>query len=106
MVQEITDSNFEEIVLQSTQPAVVDFWATWCGPCRAVAPVIEELAAEYDGKIVFGKVDVDNNSAITVQYGIRNIPTVLFFKDGVLIDKIVGSNNPKSTFTDKLDALL
>ncbi|GHT66133.1 thioredoxin [Bacteroidia bacterium] len=105
MVQEITDSNFEAIVLQSTQPAVVDFWATWCGPCRAVAPIIEELAAEYDGRIVVGKVDVDSNNDITAQYGIRNIPTVLFFKDGVLVDKVVGAT-AKSTFTAKLDALL
>src|SRR3546814_3416929 len=82
MALEITDSNFDEVVLQSDKPVLVDFWAEWCGPCRMVGPIVEELAKEYDGQAVVGKVNVDNNPDISVKYGIRNIPALLFFKDG------------------------
>jgi len=105
MAVEITDANFEQVALKSEKPVVVDFWAAWCGPCRAIAPSIDELAKEYEGRAVVGKVDVDSNDQIPVKYGIRNIPTVLFFKNGELADKVVGGA-PKSTFEDKLKALL
>ncbi|MGL4957039.1 MAG: thioredoxin [Bacteroidales bacterium] len=105
MSLEITDANFEQEVLKSTKPVMVDFWAEWCGPCRAIAPIIDELATEYEGKVVVGKVDVDANDQIPVKYGIRNIPTVLFFKNGELIDKVVGGAS-KSTFDEKLKGLL
>ncbi|MGL5914471.1 MAG: thioredoxin [Bacteroidales bacterium] len=105
MSLEITDANFEQEVLKSTKPVMVDFWAEWCGPCRAIAPIIDELATEYEGKAVVGKVDVDANDQIPVKYGIRNIPTVLFFKNGELIDKVVGGAS-KSTFDEKLKGLL
>ncbi|MDR1860346.1 MAG: thioredoxin [Bacteroidales bacterium] len=104
MALEINDSNFEEIVLQSDKLAVVDFWAQWCGPCRMVAPIIEELSDEYDGQIVIGKCDVDSNSDSAVKFGIRNIPTVLFFKGGEVVDKLVGAAT-KSAFADKIEAL-
>ena len=80
MAIEITDANFEELVLKSDKPVLVDFWAEWCGPCRMVGPVVEELSKEYEGRAVIGKVDVDSNSAISAQFGIRNIPTLLYFK--------------------------
>jgi len=105
MALEITDANFEQEVLKSSKPVLVDFWATWCGPCRAIAPSIEELAKEYEGRAVVGKMDVDANDQIPAKYGIRNIPTVLFFKNGELADKMVGGA-PKSSFEDKLKALL
>lgn len=105
MALEFTDSNFEELVLNSDKPVLVDFWAEWCGPCRQIAPLVEELSKEYEGKAVIGKVDVDANSEITVQFGIRNIPTILFFKDGKLADKQVGYA-PKATLAAKIDALL
>ncbi|MGL4909475.1 MAG: thioredoxin [Bacteroidales bacterium] len=105
MSLEITDANFEQKVLKSTKPVMVDFWAEWCGPCRAIAPIVDELATEYEGKAVVGKVDVDANDQIPVKYGIRNIPTVLFFKNGELIDKVVGGAS-KSTFDEKLKGLL
>jgi len=105
MALEITDVNFEQEVLKSSKPVVVDFWATWCGPCRAIAPYIEELAKEYEGRAVVGKMDVDANDQIPMKYGIRNIPTVLYFKNGELVDKMVGGA-AKSAFEDKLKSLL
>ncbi len=103
MALELTDTNFEEIVLKSDKPVLVDFWAEWCGPCRMVGPVVEELAAEYEGKAVIGKVNVDLNSSISMNYGIRNIPTLLFFKNGQVVDKQVGVAQ-KSVLAAKLDA--
>ncbi|MCK9255248.1 MAG: thioredoxin [Bacteroidales bacterium] len=105
MAIEITETNFEEMVVNTDKPVVLDFWAVWCGPCRMIAPLIEEMHNEYGDKAVIGKVDVDNNNAIAVKYGIRNIPTVLFLKNGEVVDKVVGAV-PKSTLTAKLDALL
>ncbi|MBR7066661.1 MAG: thioredoxin [Prevotella sp.] len=100
----ITSDNFESY-LNGDQPLVVDLWATWCGPCRAIAPIISELANEYDGKIVVGKCDVEENDEIAAQFGVRNIPTILFFKDGQLVDKMVGAAS-KSKFDEKFKALL
>mgnify|MGYP001556575958 CR=1 FL=1 len=105
MVIEGTDANFEEVVLKSDKPVLVDFWAEWCGPCRMVAPIVEELSEEYKDKAVIGKVDVDNNNAIATKYGIRNIPTILFFKNGEVADKQVGAV-PKNVLTGKLDSLM
>jgi thioredoxin 1 len=105
MAIEITDANFEELVVKSDKPVMIDFWAVWCGPCRMIAPIVEEMAGEYEGKAVIGKVDVDSNPNIAMKYGIRNIPTVLFVKDGQVVDKQVGAA-PKTAFTAKLDALL
>jgi len=103
MAIEITDANFEDLVLKSDKPVLVDFWAEWCGPCRMVGPVVEELSKEYEGKAVVGKVNVDQNSNISANYGIRNIPTLLYFKNGILVDKQVGVV-PKATLAAKLDA--
>lgn len=100
----ITDANFAEI-LNTDMPVMVDFWATWCGPCRALAPVVEELAGEYAGKAVIGKCNVDDCDELPVKYGIRSIPTLLFFKNGELVDRLVGAA-PKSGIAAKLDALL
>ncbi|HOY71777.1 MAG TPA: thioredoxin [Tenuifilaceae bacterium] len=105
MAQEVNDSNFDEVVLNAGKPAVVDFWAEWCGPCRMIAPYIEQIADEYKDRAVVAKVDVDNNPGIATRFGIRNIPTVLFFKDGQLADKQVGAV-PKSNLVSKLEALL
>ncbi|MDG1503576.1 MAG: thioredoxin [Flavicella sp.] len=105
MALEITDATFEEVVLKSTQPVLVDFWATWCGPCRMVGPIIEDLSNDYSGKAVVGKVDVDNNQEFAAKYGVRNIPTVLLFKDGEVVDKQVGVA-PKATYAAKIDAVL
>ncbi|MEB2780164.1 thioredoxin [Algoriphagus persicinus] len=101
---EITDANFEEII-KSEQPILVDFWAEWCGPCKMIGPVVEELAGEYDGKAVVGKVDVDANPGVAQAFGIRSIPTLLFFKGGEIVDKQVGAV-PKSILSQKLDAQL
>lgn len=104
MAIKVTDENFEEL-LNSGKPMVLDFWAEWCGPCRMVSPIIDELASEYEGRVTIGKVDVDSNNDVVGQFGIRNIPTVLFFKDGKLVDKQVGVTQ-KSVFVTKIDALL
>ena len=101
MALEITDANFDEVVLKSDKPVLVDFWAEWCGPCRMVGPVVEELAKEYDGQAVVGKVNVDNNPGISMKFGIRNIPALLFFKNGEIVDKQIGAV-PKSVLADKL----
>jgi len=104
MALEATDGNFDELVLNSDKPVIVDFWAEWCGPCRMVGPIVEEVGVEYEGKAVVAKVDVDSNPGITAKYGIRNIPTILFFKNGDIADKQVGAV-PKSTIVSKLEAL-
>jgi thioredoxin 1 len=101
---EINDSNFEEI-LTSDKPVLVDFWAEWCGPCKMIAPVVIELAEEYDGKAVIGKVDVDNNPNVSAKFGIRSIPTLLVFKNGEVVDKQIGAV-PKGVLSKKLDAQL
>ena len=101
---EITTTNFQEIV-SGGKPVVIDFWATWCGPCRRVAPIIEELATEYEGRAVVGKVDVEDQDELVAQFGIRNIPTVVFIKDGQLVDKIVGTAS-KADYAAKIDAML
>ena len=105
MALEATDGNFDELVLKSDKPVIVDFCAEWCGPCRMVGPIVEEVGVDYEGKAVVTKVDVDSNPGITAKYGIRNIPTILFFKNGEVADKQVGAV-PKSTLVAKLDALL
>ena len=105
MAVELTDANFEELVEKSDKPVLVDFWAEWCGPCRMVGPVVDELHTEYYGKAIVGKVNVDDNPAISAKFGIRNIPTVLFFKNGEVVDKQVGAA-AKSAYADKLNALV
>ncbi len=105
MALEITDGSFKETVLNSDKPVLVDFWAVWCGPCRMLGPIIEEIAHDFEGKAVIGKVDVDNNQQVSVDYGIRNIPTVLIFKNGEVVDKIVGVA-PKEVIAEKLSAQL
>ena len=105
MAVEITDSNFEDLVKQSDKPVMIDFWAVWCGPCKMIAPVVEEMAHEYDGKAVIGKVDVDNNPEVSTRFLIRNIPTILFLKNGEVVDKHVGVA-PKNVLAAKLNALL
>ena len=102
---EVNDSNFDEVVIKSDKPVIVDFWAEWCGPCRIIAPIIEEIAEQYDGKALVTKCDVDNNPAVAAKYSIRNIPTVLFFKNGQIADKQVGAV-PKNNFLAKLNALI
>ncbi len=102
---ELTDDNFEQEVVKSDKPVVVDFWAEWCGPCKMIAPVIEELASEYEGKVKFGKLDVDNNMQAAATYQIRSIPTLLFFKDGEVVDNIIGAV-PKSVIKERLDEML
>ena len=105
MALEITDANFEETVLKSDKPVVVDFWAAWCGPCRMVGPVIDQLTEEYEGKAVIGKVDVDANQEFAAKYGVRNIPTVLVFQNGEVVGRQVGVA-PKKAYSDAIDALL
>jgi thioredoxin 1 len=105
MALEITDSNFEEVVLKSDKPVLVDFWAEWCGPCRMVGPVVDELAKEYEGTAVIGKLDVDNNPRVATEFGIMSIPALLFFKNGQVVDKQVGAV-PKHVLANKLNAQL
>ena len=101
---EITSQNFDEIKQQG-KPVLVDFWATWCGPCKRLGPIIEELAAEYDGKAIIGKCDIEENDELTEQFGIMNVPTVVFLKDGKEVDRVVGLAM-KNVYQDKLNALL
>ena len=105
MALEITDTNFEEVVLKSDKPVLVDFWAAWCGPCRMVGPVIEEISNEYSEKAVVGKVDIDSNQEYAAKYGVRNIPTVLVFHNGEIVGRQVGVA-PKNTYTEAIDSLL
>lgn len=105
MLIEVTDANFEEVVLKSDKPVLVDFWAEWCGPCRMITPIVKELSEEYADKAIITKMDVDNNPETSVKYGIRNIPTILFFKNGEVADKQVGAS-PKTILASKLDALV
>ncbi len=105
MTVELTDANFDEIVLKATKPVLVDFWAEWCGPCRMVGPIVHDIAEEYGERAIIGKVDVDSNPEISAKFGIRNIPTILFFKDGVVADKQVGAV-PKAQLANKLDAIM
>ncbi len=105
MAFELTDSNFKEKVLDTEGIAVVDFWAEWCGPCRMIGPLIEEMAKEYDGKALIAKVDVDSNPEISFKYGVRSIPTVLYLKNGEVVDKQVGATS-KQVLSSKLDAIL
>jgi thioredoxin 1 len=104
MATEFTDVNFKEKVLDSDKLTVVDFWAEWCGPCRAIGPVIEELSKEYEGKVNIGKVNVDHNPQTSVNYGITSIPAILFLKGGQVVDKLVGAQ-PKANFVKKIEAL-
>ena len=105
MALEITDATFDQVVLQSDKPVLVDFWAAWCGPCRMVGPIIDELSNEYEGKAVVGKVDVDANQEFAAKFGVRNIPTVLVFKGGELVGRQVGVA-PKQTYADAIDAAM
>ena len=100
----LTDANFEEEVLGSDQPVLVDFWAEWCGPCRMIAPIVEELADDFEGRARVGKVDVDENAKVATQYNVRSIPTLLFFKDGEVVDQVVGATSKKN-LAKKLEAL-
>ena len=105
MALEITDANFDELVLKSDKPVMVDFWAEWCGPCRMLGPIIEEVSKDYEGKAIVGKLDVDSNQEVAAKFGVRNIPTVLVFKDGELVNRQVGVS-PKNVYTESIDALL
>lgn len=100
-----TDANFQEEALKSSLPVVVDFWAAWCGPCRMIAPIIEELATQYEGKVKVGKLDVDENQQTAINYGVRSIPTVLFIKDGKVVDQIIGAQQKKN-FVEKIEKML
>lgn len=101
----ITDDNFEAEVINSDKPVLIDFWAVWCGPCKMIAPIVEELAAEYDGKVKVGKLDVDENQQTSIKFGVRSIPTLLIFKDGKVKDTIIGAV-PKAQIVQKLNAVL
>jgi thioredoxin 1 len=101
----ITDDNFEEEVIKSDKPVLIDFWATWCGPCRLIAPIVEEMAKEYDGKVKIGKLDVDSNQQSSIKYGVRSIPTLLLFNNGEIKETIIGAV-PKAQIVQKLEALI
>ncbi|MBN8834389.1 MAG: thioredoxin [Niastella sp. SCN 39-18] len=103
MALELTDSNFQTEVINSDKLTVIDFWAEWCGPCRAIGPVIEELSKEYEGKVKVGKLNVDKNPQVSMNYGITNIPAILFIKNGEVVDKLVGAQ-PKANFVKKIEA--
>jgi thioredoxin 1 len=105
MALEITDANFEELVMNSDKPVLVDFWAAWCGPCKMLVPVVEQIATEYEGRAVVGKMDVDANQKYAAQFGVRNIPTVLVFQNGELVGRQVGVA-PKNVYTEVIDKLL
>ncbi len=105
MAETFTSGNWNEKVLQSDKPVLVDFWAEWCGPCRMIGPIVEEIAKEYDGKAVVGKLNVDENGEIATEYGIRSIPTLLVFKGGQIVDRVVGAV-PKPSITQKIDAAI
>ena len=105
MALEVNDTNFEEVVVKADKPVMVDFWAEWCGPCRMIAPFVEEISKEYAEKAIVAKCDVDNSPGVAARFGIRNIPTVLFFKNGVVADKQIGAV-PKANFVNKLTKLL
>ena len=105
MALEITTQNFEEMVLKSDKPVLIDFWAEWCGPCRMVGPIVDDLHDDYQGKAIIGKVNVDEEQEVAAKYGIRNVPTILFFKNGEIVDKSVGVA-PKADLAKKIDALI
>ena len=105
MTIDVTDSDFDQIVIQSDKPVLVDFWAEWCGPCRMVGPLVKEISNEYEGRATVVKLDVDSNPEVSAKFGIRNIPTILFFKNGQIVDKQVGAV-PKNVIASKLEAIL
>ena len=101
----MTDANFDEIVLKADKPVLVDFWAEWCGPCRVIGPIVNEIAEDYQDRLIVGKLDVDANPGVSFKYGIKNIPTILFFRNGEVADKLVGAV-PKRNLVTKVEALL